>query len=122
LTPELGIGCREDVRNDMRIAREEIFGPVLCVIGYEDEDEDEAVAIANDSDFGLSGSVFTTDIERGLRIARRAHTGTFGVNTFGNDITAPMGGVKASGIGRGMGPEGLAEYVEYQSVLLPRGA
>jgi len=106
-----------DVRNDMRIAKEEIFGPVVSVIGYEDDDE--AVAIANDSDYGLSGSVFTTDVDRGLAIAKRAQTGTFGINTFGNDISAPFGGVKSSGLGREMGPEGLEDYVEYQSILLP---
>jgi acyl-CoA reductase-like NAD-dependent aldehyde dehydrogenase len=108
-----------DVGNEMRIAREEIFGPVVTVIGYEDEDE--ALSIANDSMFGLAGSVFTADLDRGLRVARRACTGTFGINTFGNDISAPFGGVKASGIGREMGPEGLESYVEYQSILLPNG-
>jgi aldehyde dehydrogenase (NAD+) len=107
-----------DVRNDMRIAREEIFGPVMSVIGYEDEDE--AIDIANDSDFGLSGSVFTSDVDHGVAVARRAYTGTFGVNTFGNGIDAPFGGVRASGLGREMGPEGLEEYFEYQSVLLPK--
>ncbi len=106
-----------DVKNTMRIAREEIFGPVVCVIGYEDEDE--AVRIANDSPLGLSGSVFTSDIERGLRLARRIQSGTFGINTFGNDIRAPFGGVKLSGVGREMGPEGLEDYFEYRSILLP---
>jgi aldehyde dehydrogenase (NAD+) len=106
-----------DVTNDMTIAREEIFGPVVCVIGYETVDE--AVAMANDSEFGLSGSVFTTDIEAGLALSDRIQSGTFGVNAFGNDITAPFGGVKASGLGREMGQEGLEEYVEYQSVLMP---
>jgi aldehyde dehydrogenase (NAD+) len=106
-----------DVTNQMRIAREEIFGPVVCVIGYEDEDE--AVSIANDSAFGLSGSVFTTDIPRGMRIARRVESGTFGINTFGNDVCAPFGGVKLSGVGREMGPEGLEGYFEYRSILLP---
>jgi acyl-CoA reductase-like NAD-dependent aldehyde dehydrogenase len=108
-----------DVTNDMTIAREEIFGPVAAVMGYETVDE--AVAIANDSDYGLSGSVFTTDVEAGIALAERIESGTFGVNTFGNDITAPFGGVKASGLGREMGPEGLGEYLEFQSVLLPQG-
>jgi aldehyde dehydrogenase (NAD+) len=108
-----------DVSNAMRIAREEIFGPVVSVIGYDDEDE--AVHIANDSSFGLSGSVFTRDLTRGLGIARRIQSGTFGINTFGNDITAPFGGVKLSGVGREMGPEGLEDYVEYRSILLPVG-
>ena len=106
-----------DVTNDMTIAREEIFGPVVSVIGYETIDE--AVAIANDSEYGLAGSVFTSDIEAGIELADRIESGTFGVNTFGNDITAPFGGVKASGLGREMGPEGLEEYLEFQSVLLP---
>jgi aldehyde dehydrogenase (NAD+) len=108
-----------DVTNDMTIAREEIFGPVVCVIGYETVDD--AVAIANDSQYGLSGSVFTADIEAGIALADRIESGTFGVNAFGNDIAAPFGGVKASGLGREMGPEGLAEYLEFQSVLVPAG-
>jgi aldehyde dehydrogenase (NAD+) len=106
-----------DVTNDMTIAREEVFGPVISVIGYESVDE--AVAIANDSKYGLSGSVFTADVEAGIELADRIESGTFGVNAFGNDITAPFGGVKASGLGREMGPEGLQEYLEFQSVLLP---
>jgi aldehyde dehydrogenase (NAD+) len=106
-----------DVTNDMKIAREEIFGPVVTVIGYETVDE--AVTMANDNDYGLSGSVFTSDVEAGLELAGRIESGTFGINTFGNDIVAPFGGVKSSGLGREMGPEGLDEYVEFQSVLLP---
>jgi aldehyde dehydrogenase (NAD+) len=106
-----------DVSSSMRIAQEEIFGPVVCVMRYEDEDE--AVRLANDSVFGLSGSVFTSDLSRGLGIARRIQSGTFGINTFGNDISAPFGGVKLSGIGREMGPEGLEGYFEYRSILLP---
>jgi aldehyde dehydrogenase (NAD+) len=106
-----------DVTNDMTIAREEIFGPVISVIGYDTVDE--AIAIANDSRYGLSGSVFTADVEAGIELADRIESGTFGVNSFGNDITAPFGGVKASGLGREMGPEGLEEYLEFQSVLLP---
>jgi aldehyde dehydrogenase (NAD+) len=105
------------VTNDMKIAREEIFGPVAAVIGYDTIDE--AVAMANDNDYGLSGSVFTADIEAGIELADRIQTGTFGINTFGNDIGAPFGGVKASGLGREMGPEGLDEYIEFQSILLP---
>jgi len=106
-----------DVTNSMTIAREEIFGPVVCVIVYDTVDE--AVAIANDSEFGLSGSVFTEDMAAGLDVADRIQSGTFGINAFGNDIGAPFGGVKNSGIGREMGPEGLEEYIEYQSVLVP---
>jgi aldehyde dehydrogenase (NAD+) len=77
-----------DVANDMRIAREEIFGPVLTVIPYDDEDE--AVRIANDSEFGLAGSVWTADVERGLGVARRVRTGTYGVNTYGVQACAPL--------------------------------
>jgi acyl-CoA reductase-like NAD-dependent aldehyde dehydrogenase len=101
----------------MTIAREEIFGPVAAVIGYDTIDD--AVAMANDNDYGLSGSVFTADIDAGIELAERIQSGTFGINTFGNDIGAPFGGVKASGLGREMGPEGLDEYVEFQSILLP---
>jgi hypothetical protein len=82
----------------MRIAREEIFRPVLTVIAYHDEDE--AVAIANDSDYGLAGSVFTTDTDRGLAIAARIHTGTFGINQgYIMDPLASFGGVKAADTG-----------------------
>ncbi|NGO74151.1 aldehyde dehydrogenase [Streptomyces sp. YC504] len=109
-----------DVTNDMRIAREEIFGPVVCLIRYDDEDE--AVRIANDSPFGLSGAVFTADVERGMRIARRIRTGTLTVNGFRLDLAAPFGGFKQSGIGREFGAEGLAGYFEYQSVALPKAS
>lgn len=107
-----------DVRNDSAIAREEIFGPVLTVIPYDDVDQ--AVAIANDSDYGLGGTIWTTDVDKGRDIARRVDTGTIGVNGFNLDIGAPFGGVKASGLGRELGPEGLAAYVELQSIYLPR--
>lgn len=103
-----------DVDNGMRIAREEIFGPVLVVIPYTDDDD--AVAIANDSDYGLGGSVWTTDNDRGLGIARRVRTGTFAVNQYVMDFKAPFGGFKASGIGRELGVEGLHAYVEYKSI------
>jgi aldehyde dehydrogenase (NAD+) len=105
------------VDNGMRVAREEIFGPVLCVIPYEDEDD--AVRIANDSDYGLAGSVWTSDVEHGLDIARRVRTGTVGINQYLLDFNAPFGGFKASGIGREFGPEGFEAYVELKSVALP---
>ena len=104
-----------DARNDMRIAREEIFGPVLAVIPYQDEAD--AVRIANDSEYGLAGSVWTEDPERGIDIARRVRTGTVGVNHFRTDPLAPFGGFKASGIGRECGREGLEAYVEVKSVV-----
>ena len=105
------------VRNDMRIAREEIFGPVLSVIPYDDIDD--AVRIANDSAYGLAGTVWTSDEEAGVDIARRIRTGTLGVNTYTMDFAAPFGGFKNSGVGREFGPEGLAQYTELKSVYLP---
>jgi aldehyde dehydrogenase (NAD+) len=103
-----------DVDPSMRIAREEIFGPVLSVIPYEDEEH--AVRIANDSDYGLAGTVWTADNERGMEIARRVRTGTYGVNLYMIETCAPFGGYKASGIGRELGPEGLMTYLEYKSI------
>ncbi|MFG1925345.1 aldehyde dehydrogenase [Cryptosporangium sp. NPDC048952] len=108
-----------DVDNSMTIAQEEIFGPVLSVIPYGDVDD--AVKIANDSRYGLSGSVWTSDPGAGLDVARRVRTGTFNVNTFMLENCAPFGGFKDSGLGRELGPEGLAAYIEYQSVNLPSG-
>jgi aldehyde dehydrogenase (NAD+) len=107
-----------DVDNSMTIAREEIFGPVLSVLSYEDVDD--AVRIANDSDYGLSGSVWTSDVEAGIEVAKRVRTGTYGVNQFGTlDMRNPFGGYKASGVGRELGPEGLSAYLETKSIVLP---
>jgi betaine-aldehyde dehydrogenase len=103
-----------DVHNGMRVAREEIFGPVVVVIPYDDEDD--AVAIANDSDYGLAGSVWTSDTGHGLDVARRVRTGTFGINMYLMDVVSPFGGYKASGLGREFGPEGLEEYLEHKSI------
>ncbi len=108
-----------DVDNSMTIAQEEIFGPVLSLIPYDSDDD--AVAIANDSDYGLSGSVYTADVPRGIDIARRVRTGTYAVNNIGMDFGAPFGGFKASGVGRELGPEGLEAYLEDKSILLPGG-
>lgn len=108
-----------DVSNDMRIAREEIFGPVVALIPYRDEAE--AVKIANDSPYGLSGAVFTRNHERGLRIARQIRTGTYTVDGFNLDLTVPFGGYKCSGIGRECGSEGMEAYLEYKSIGLPKG-
>jgi len=106
-----------DVTNDMTIAREEIFGPVLSVISFDDDDD--AVRIANDSVFGLSGGVYSADEQRALAVARRLRTGTLMVNG-GNyySADAPFGGYKQSGIGREMGPEGFGEYLETKTIAI----
>ena len=106
------------VDNDMRIAREEIFGPVLTVIPYQDEAD--AVRIANDSDYGLGGAVWTGDLAHGMDLARQVRTGSYGINTsYTFDPGTPFGGFKTSGIGRELGPEGLTGYLEYKSIARP---
>lgn len=104
-----------DVSNDMRVAREEIFGPVLCIIPFEDEDE--AVAISNDSDFGLSGYVNSGDVERARRVACRIRTAMVHINGANTDLSAPFGGIKQSGNGREWGRFGFDDYLEYKSVM-----
>ncbi|MFB4309717.1 aldehyde dehydrogenase [Actinomadura sp. GTD37] len=107
-----------DVDNSMRTAREEIFGPVLCLIPYDGEDD--AVRIANDSPYGLSGGVWTGDPARGLRVARRVRTGSVAINGgYPPFPLAPFGGFKESGLGRELGPEGLRGYLEPRSIGLP---
>jgi len=106
-----------DVSNDMQIAQEEIFGPVLVVIPFDDDDD--AVRIANDSPYGLSGAIQSGDPERALRLARRVRTGTLSINGasyFGPD--APFGGYKQSGIGREMGLEGFEEFLQTRIIAL----
>jgi aldehyde dehydrogenase (NAD+) len=107
-----------DVKSDMRIAQEEIFGPVVAFIPYADEQE--AIAIANDSEFGLHGTVWTKDIEKGVDVGRRIRTGTYSVNALSLDPAAPFGGVKNSGLGREMGREGLAAYLEPKTITVPK--
>ena len=107
-----------DAHNGMRICREEIFGPVITVIPYEDQAD--AVRVANDSRvLGLAGSVWTSDLERGNAVARQVRAGIFGINNFTADFLAPAGGFKASGIGREFGPEGLAMYTEIKAIYPP---
>jgi acyl-CoA reductase-like NAD-dependent aldehyde dehydrogenase len=103
-----------DVDNHATIAREEIFGPVLAVIPYDDVDD--AVRIANDSEYGLGGTVWTSDPERGKAVARRVRTGTIGINRYMPDPGAPFGGVKASGIGRELGPDAIGAYLQHKSI------
>jgi betaine-aldehyde dehydrogenase len=106
------------VDNTWRIAREEIFGPVLVSIPYDDQED--AIRMANDSEYGLSGSVWTSDVERGIDVARSVRTGTYGINAFGTmDMRNPFGGFKSSGLGRECGPEGIEAYCEIQTIVLP---
>jgi acyl-CoA reductase-like NAD-dependent aldehyde dehydrogenase len=107
-----------DVDNSMRVAREEIFGPVLCFIPYDGDDE--AVAIANDSPYGLAGGVWSADPSRALAVARRLRTGSVAVNgSYPPFPLVPFGGFKESGLGRELGPEGLANFLEPRSIGLP---
>lgn len=106
-----------DVDRNMRIAREEIFGPVISIIAYDSEDE--AVAIANESPYGLHGAVFSQDECEALRVVRRLETGSAAINGFYLAASAPFGGIKQSGIGREHGPEGFDSFLEYISYNVP---
>ncbi|WP_405833116.1 aldehyde dehydrogenase [Streptomyces sp. NBC_01176] len=106
-----------DVENSSTIAQEEIFGPVLTVTPYDGEDE--AVRLANESAYGLAGTVWTTDVDHGAQVARRIRTGTVGLNGYLPDLTSPYGGRKASGLGSELGPEGLQAYQQLQSIYHP---
>ncbi|GJH08441.1 aldehyde dehydrogenase family protein [Caballeronia novacaledonica] len=105
-----------DVRNDMKIAREEIFGPVLVLIPYDGEEQ--AIAIANDTQYGLAAYIATGDAERARRVAARLRAGSVRINGAMLDITVPFGGYKTSGNGREYGREGLAEFLECKSVTV----
>jgi len=105
-----------NVSNDAKIAREEIFGPVICVIPARDEEE--AIRFANDSDFGLNNSVFTADTDRALAVARQLRSGTVGHNAFRSDFGIAFGGFKKSGIGREGGRLGLQPYLEAKTVVM----
>ncbi len=103
-----------NVRNDMRIAREEIFGPVLCVLPYDDVDE--AIRIANDSPYGLGGAIYATDVARALEVGKQIRTGALNINSALNLANLPFGGFKESGIGREGGRWGIDEYTELQAI------
>jgi aldehyde dehydrogenase (NAD+) len=105
-----------NVRNDMKIARDEIFGPVLCIIPYDDEED--AVHIANDTIYGLGGGVWSADPERARRVARRIRSGQVDINGGAYNPLAPFGGFKQSGYGREFGRHGLEEYLEVKSIQL----
>ena len=109
-----------DVDNSSLIARQEIFGPVLCITAYDHIDD--ALALANDSDYGLAATVWTADEAAGITLAQRLESGTVGVNCYELDVAAPFGGIKASGIGRELGPEGLHAYLEPKTVYLAPAA
>jgi acyl-CoA reductase-like NAD-dependent aldehyde dehydrogenase len=111
--PTLLAGCRAD----MRVSREEIFGPVVVVEAFDDDEE--AIKLANDSDFGLYDYVFTADSGRGMRVARRLRAGNVGINTVQRNHETPFGGTKYSGVGRDGGSFGLHAYSELQSVVWP---
>ena len=104
------------VDNSMRVAREEIFGPVMAVIAYDGDEA--AVAIANDSPYGLSGSVWSADEDRALAVARRIRTGMVSINGRPQAFGTPFGGFKQSGVGREMGPEGFRAYLEVKSIAI----
>jgi acyl-CoA reductase-like NAD-dependent aldehyde dehydrogenase len=106
-----------DCTNDMRVAREEIFGPVVSVIPFDEEDE--GVVLANDSDYGLIDYVWSGDVARAFRVARRLRAGGVGVNTVGRNMEAPFGGFKKSGVGRDVGVYALHAYSEVQAIVWP---
>lgn len=109
-----------DVDNDMRVAREEIFGPVVCLLRFEDEEE--ATRIANDTDFGLAAGVWTENVARAHRMVGKLRAGTVWVNAYRKtNYATPFGGFKQSGIGRENGVEAMREYTEVKSVWIDTG-
>jgi aldehyde dehydrogenase (NAD+) len=121
--PEKGTGffieptCFVDVTNDMRIAQEEIFGPVLVVIPFEDDED--AIRIANDSSYGLGGAVISADRERAMHVSKSIRAGSISIND-GMSITGdlPFGGVKGSGVGREWGREGIEEFLDSKAIAI----
>jgi aldehyde dehydrogenase (NAD+) len=105
-----------DVTTDMTIAQEEIFGPVLSIISYDDEDE--ALRIANDSIYGLAGGVWSGDVDKAKAFARKMKTGQVDINGGSFNVAAPFGGFKQSGVGRELGPFGLEEFTQPKSLQL----
>ncbi|WP_316769428.1 aldehyde dehydrogenase family protein [Streptomyces sasae] len=113
LTPTLLADCT----HDMRAVREEIFGPVVSVVPFDEEEE--GIALANDSDYGLIDYVWSGDVARAFRVARRLRAGGVGVNTVGRNMEAPFGGFKKSGVGRDVGSYALHAYSEVQAIVWP---
>jgi aldehyde dehydrogenase (NAD+) len=106
-----------DVSNNMRVAREEIFGPILCVVPFSDEEE--AIRLANDTEYGLGATVYTNDVKRAMRMARAIRAGTVGVNGYQLEPNAPFGGYGQSGMGREGGRTAIEAYTEVKTVLIP---
>ena len=113
MSPTLLVDCT----NQMTPVREEIFGPVVVVVPFDDDDE--AIAIANDSDFGLYSYVFSGDTGRAWEVAKRLRSGNVGINSLQRNHEAPFGGFKQSGVGRDGGSFGLHAYSELQSIVWP---
>jgi len=106
-----------DVDPSMTIVREEIFGPVVAVLAYDGGD-DAAIQLANDSTYGLAGTVWSADTQRAIDVARRIDTGTVGINSWDLDIGAPFGGRRHSGLGHELGPEGIDGYLRYKTIFV----
>jgi aldehyde dehydrogenase (NAD+) len=104
-----------NVKNNMTIAREEIFGPVLCVIDYDSEDD--AIRIANDSQYGLHAAVLGADLQRARRVASQIRAGRIVINNMTDDLQAPWGGFKHSGVGREYGRYGIEAFLETRAIL-----